>query len=271
MSRMCYGMTHIYMYQSSYSLRYHSLKVIGMLIINLLALAFLLLNLMRRALLTFDPSLSALAWWGAAVNFSDDGQTLLSAMPWPFQYLIKHYLAYFLCLYLASQALLGLLPIPIVVLGLIGAILLLLACIDWFYFLLPNPLTFLLMVVGSVSSTFLLGMETINIILRCTACYGVLRVIQGVYYLLRHKVGLGSGDVKLITALACWFDLYQLSFLILLASMIALPFCLLQYRGLRSLHTVIIPFGTFLSLSAFYCAHLFYKDFFNVLSVAMYL
>ncbi|WP_241608250.1 prepilin peptidase [Rosenbergiella epipactidis] len=232
-----------------------------MLIINLLALAYLLLNLIRRALLTFTPSQSALAWWGSAVNFNDVGQTFLSAIPLPFQFWIKQYLAYFLCLYLASQALQGLLPIPIVVLGLFGTILLLLACIDWFYFLLPNPLTLLLMVTGTFSSISLSGVEPMNIILRCTACYGVLCLVQGVYYSLRHKVGLGSGDVKLITALACWFDLYQLSFLILFASMIALPFCLLQYRGLRSLLAVVIPFGTFLSLSAIYSAYLFHKDF----------
>ncbi|MCL9669567.1 prepilin peptidase [Rosenbergiella epipactidis] len=232
-----------------------------MLIINLLALAYLLLNLIRRALLTFTPSQSALAWWGSAVNFNDVGQTFLSAIPLPFQFWIKRYLAYFLCLYLASQALQGLLPIPIVVLGLFGTILLLLACIDWFYFLLPNPLTLLLMVTGAFSSIFLFGVEPMNIILRCTACYGVLCAVQGVYYSLRHKAGLGSGDVKLITALACWFDLYQLSFLILFASMIALPFCLLQYRGLRSLLAVVIPFGTFLSLSAIYSAYLFHRDF----------
>jgi len=232
-----------------------------MLIINLLAFAYLLLNLIRRALLTFTPSQSTLAWWITAVYSNDVGQNFSSIMPLPFQYWIKHYLAFFLCLYLALQALQGLLPIPIVVIGLFGSILLLLACIDWFYFLLPNPLTYLLMVAGAISSTSLLGVDTMNIFLRCTTCYGVLRVIQGVYYLFRHKVGLGSGDVKLITALACWFDLYQLSFIILLASMIALPICLLQYRGLRSLHTVIIPFGTFLSLSACYCAYLFYKDF----------
>ena len=232
-----------------------------MLIINLLALAYLLLNLIRRALLTFTPSQSALAWWGSAVNFNDVGQTFLSAIPLPFQYWIKQYLAYFLCLYLFSQALQGLLPIPFVVLGLFGTILLLLACIDWFYFVLPNPLTLLLMVTGTFSSISLFGVEPMNIILRCTACYGVLCVVQGVYYSLRHKVGLGSGDVKLITALACWFDLYQLSFLILFASIIALPFCLLQYRGLRSLLAVVIPFGTFLSFSAIYCAYLFHRDF----------
>ena len=240
-----------------------------MLIINLLALAYLLLNLIRRALLTFTPSQSALAWWVSAVNFNDVGQTFLSSIPLPFQFWIKHYLVFFLCLYLASQALQGLLPIPIVVLGLFGTILLLLACIDWFYFLLPNPLTLLLMVAGAFSSISLFGVEPMNIILRSTACYGALCVVQGVYYSLRHKVGLGSGDVKLITALACWFDLYQLSFLILFASIIALPFCLLQCLGLRSLLAVVIPFGTFLSLSAIYCSYLFHRDFLMSL-VTMY-
>ncbi|SER26852.1 Type IV leader peptidase family protein [Rosenbergiella nectarea] len=246
-------------------------KVVCMLMINLLAFAFLLLNAMRRALLTFHPSKNAHEWCIMAINLRNDGQSSLSKKLSPYQSWIKQCLGFSLGVHLAIQFLQDQLPSPLILLGIFNSLLLLLACIDWFYFRLPNLLTFILMVMGSISSIFLLGVEPIDLIVRCTCCYGAMWLIQGIYFKLRHKVGLGSGDVKLITGLACWFDIYQLSLLILFASIIALPFCLLQYRNLSSLHTVIVPFGTFLSLSGIYCAYVFYQDIFNSLPIAIYL
>ena len=232
-----------------------------MLTINLLTLMFLLLNIIRRSLLTFDPSKSTLEWYVMAISFHSHGQPRPSSTLSRYRCWLEQGLLFGTFVYLAIQSIQGLLPPFFIVFGVFGAILLLLACIDWFYFLLPDFLTYSLMVLGFASSTYFIGMEPINIMTRCVLCYGTLRIIQGVYYALRHQMGLGGGDIKLTTALACWFDTYQLCSLILVASIIALLSCLWQYRGLSSLRSVVIPFGTFLCLSGMYCAYLFHKVF----------
>lgn len=229
--------------------------------ISQFVLTFFLLNLIRRALLAFHPSLSTIDWCISALHSTNVRKCSCSI-----KHLVEHkWIAPWLMLlslsYIVNQTLQGLLPLSLIVVATFIAVLLLHACIDWFYFLLPNILTLILMVVGFYASTYLFHADLTNVLLRCGLSYSVLWALQSLYHLLRHKVGLGSGDVKLITALACWFDIQQLSLIVLLASITALPFCLVRCRNINSLDAIIVPFGTFLSLSAVFCAYFFYNEF----------
>jgi len=56
--------------------------------------------------------------------------------------------------------------------------------------------------------------------------------------------------MKLIAALAAWYDLQQLATLVIIASCVSLPFCIIRYTKLKSFQHILIPYGTFLSLSA---------------------
>jgi len=229
--------------------------------ISFFALTFFLLNLIRRALLTFHPSQSTFDWCVSALHLPNV-RNCSSLMNY---HINRQWVGSWLMLlslsYIVNQTLIGSLPLSLITVTIFVAVLSLHASIDWFYFLLPNLLTFILMVLGFYVSTYLFHTELTNVLVRCTLSYSTLWAVQSLYYSLRHKVGIGSGDVKLITALACWFDIQQLSTIIFLASITALPFCLLRYRNLDSLDAVIVPFGTYLSLSAIFCAYFFYYEF----------
>lgn len=229
--------------------------------ISLFALMFFLLNLIRRALLAFHPSLSTIDWCSSALHLANAKKCSSSLIRHIDHKWVVPWLMLLSLVYIVNQTLQGLLPLSPIAVAIFLAVLSLHACIDWFYFLLPNILTFILMVVGFYASTYFFHAELTNVVLRCALSYSVLWALQNLYQLLKHKVGLGSGDVKLITALACWFDIQQLSLIVLLASITALPFCLVRCRNVNSLDAIIVPFGTFLSLSAIFCAYFFYNNF----------
>ena len=70
-------------------------------------------------------------------------------------------------------------------------------------------------------------------------------------YLRPGKVG--GGDLKLIAALALWFDSYSLSFILLIASMAGL--ITFYFSNLHQKRMTRLPFGPYLMLSALFTAH----------------
>ena len=125
--------------------------------------------------------------------------------------------------------------------------------IDLKHFIIPNELTFPLMIIGFLKSldpnlNKLIFPNFLNSIIGGVLGYFLIWLIIFVYKKLRNKEGMGLGDAKLLSALGFWFGWYSIPFIIFLSSftglLFVLPSLILKKRKLNSQ----IPFGPFLIL-----------------------
>lgn len=148
---------------------------------------------------------------------------------------------------------------------------------DWKHLILPNQITLSGIVFGfglhfvdvwyfdfqfSYSSTVYTSFQALNIILESLT--GLLfaavpfLVIALVYEKLRHKEGLGMGDVKLIAMIGAVFGVQGVPVIVLLAAFSAILFQLSRMLFGRSSAQSPIPFGSFLAGSSL--CYLFYSE-----------
>src|ERR1700733_9378096 len=88
------------------------------------------------------------------------------------------------------------------------------------------------------------------------AAAAALLLIAGVYWLLRRRMGMGLGDVKLLAMLAAWLGLRQTGLVLFLAvvagALYGLGMILVNRRRDTSPGQLPVPFGTMLSLAGLY-------------------
>lgn len=91
-----------------------------------------------------------------------------------------------------------------------------------------------------------------------------LLLLRWIYAFVRHRQGLGLGDVKLAAAIAAWLGARQMCVVFFLAIVTGAltALVLLAARGkqnrAKSEGPLAVPFGTFLSLAGIYCSFLGY-------------
>jgi leader peptidase (prepilin peptidase)/N-methyltransferase len=88
-----------------------------------------------------------------------------------------------------------------------------------------------------------------------------LLLLRWLYSLLRHRQGLGLGDVKLAAAIAAWLGARQMCVVFFLAVVTGALTALLvlAFRGRKATTQegpLAVPFGTFLALAGIYCSFL---------------
>lgn len=157
------------------------------------------------------------------------------------------------------------------------AVLMALAVCDLETMQLPDTLTLTLLVLGilyragdgffgelrhgtafALHSALVLGLRgTIS----AAATALVLLLLRWIYSLLRHRQGLGLGDVKLAAAIAAWLGARQMCvvFFIAVVTGALAALIVLAVRGREKTKAegpLAVPFGTFLALSAIYCSFL---------------
>jgi leader peptidase (prepilin peptidase)/N-methyltransferase len=101
-----------------------------------------------------------------------------------------------------------------------------------------------------------------------------LLLIAGAYWLVRRRMGMGLGDVKLLAMLAAWLGLRQTGLVLFLAvvagALYGLGMILLNRRPGTSPGQLPVPFGTMLSLAGLYSIFLgertlhWYAQFFSL-------
>ncbi len=122
--------------------------------------------------------------------------------------------------------------------------------IDARHFIIPNSLTFSLMLIGFVKSfdpnLNELFPNYINSFIGGIFGYGIIWSIIFFYRTLRNKEGMGLGDAKLLAAIGFWFGWISIPFVIFSSSIVALisvvPSLLNKSKRLSSE----IPFGPFI-------------------------
>ena len=139
--------------------------------------------------------------------------------------------------------------------------------IDFKHFIIPNSITFPLMVLGfaksfdpNLNSIF---PNYINSLIGGIFGYGIIWSIIYFYKKIRNKEGMGLGDAKLFAVIGFWFGWISLPFIIFLSSTIALisvvPDLLKKSKKLTSQ----IPFGPYIIIATI--VYLIFKDKFLVL------
>ena len=139
--------------------------------------------------------------------------------------------------------------------------------IDLKHFIIPNILTFSLMIIGFIKS-FDPNLNSmfpnyINSLIGGIFGYGIIWLIIFIYKTIRKKEGMGLGDAKLLSAIGFWFGWVSIPFVIFLSSIIALlsviPSLLKNSKSMSSQ----IPFGPYIIIGTL--VYLFFENSFKSL------
>lgn len=130
-----------------------------------------------------------------------------------------------------------------------------LACIDFEHYLLPDVLTLSLLSLGIVFSTMHLVPTPVEMsILGALVAFAFLYIVNLFYKLFFKLDGIGRGDMKYFSAIGAWLGLENLPHVLWVASFSAIICIALlsisQSKKIQSKHK--IPFGIFLSVASMY-------------------
>ena len=157
------------------------------------------------------------------------------------------------------------LPGPVAIASIVlGVLMLAGADVDARSYLLPNVVTWGATICGVGSAWFLDELNpwlaTSDAILRAMSAAGLLALLRWIYGSIRHREGLGLGDVKLAAAVGAWLPLEVIPLCFGLATSGALVTILWGHvRGKHVERTMKIPLGSFLCPAlwfAFYASNL---------------
>jgi leader peptidase (prepilin peptidase)/N-methyltransferase len=146
----------------------------------------------------------------------------------------------------------------------LGVLMLAGADVDARTYLLPNVITLGAAICGVSSAWFLSEQDpwlaTSDAVLRAIWAAGLLALLRWIYGSIRHREGLGLGDVKLAAAVGAWLPYEVMPLCFGLATGGALVAILWGHlRGKRIERTMKVPLGTFLCPAlwfAFYASQL---------------
>lgn len=129
---------------------------------------------------------------------------------------------------------------------------LLLALIDFNYYLLPDFLTQPLMWTGVIFAYFQWFDLTLkSSLFSMLLSYFLLKIPASLFYFFTKKHGLGQGDIKLLVAISAWLSYALLPLLLLLASIFGIIYYLFLRYVLNIRALTVIPFGPFLLISGY--------------------
>ena len=126
--------------------------------------------------------------------------------------------------------------------------------IDLEHFIIPNVLTFPMMIVGFLKSfdpnlPFLFP-NYINSLIGGLFGYGVIWSIIYFYKQIRKKEGMGLGDAKLLAVVGFWFGWISIPFVLFLSSVLALLWVAPDLIKKSKKLTSQIPFGPYIILAS---------------------
>ena len=125
--------------------------------------------------------------------------------------------------------------------------------IDMKHFIIPNELTFTLMIIGFIKSfdpylNQYLFPNYLNSLIGGVMGYSIIWFIIFAYKKLRNKEGMGLGDAKLLSAIGFWFGWISIPFILFFSSFVALGFAIPSLVNKSKTMSSQIPFGPYLVL-----------------------
>lgn len=168
----------------------------------------------------------------------------------PIDYLITELIVSIYCLGITYCYNLTVWSIILIFVGLYYA---LLAIIDFKYLLLPNYLTYPLLLIGLLFAYFDVGLITFyDALFGAIYGYTLLSIPAAVYYLIKKRAGLGGGDIKLLAALGTWLPVTELVNLLLYASIVGITYFIIYKAIVRPIEkNILVPFGSCLLICAY--------------------
>ncbi len=166
------------------------------------------------------------------------------------QYLIVEIIS--ILIFLAIYFIYGV-SITTLLLMILGLSFLIIFFIDFKHYIIPNVITFSMMLLGFIKS-FVPDLHPmfpnyLNSLIGGIFGYGIIWSIILFYKQVRKKEGMGLGDAKLLSAIGFWFGWFSIPFVIFLSSIIALlsvaPSLINKSRKFSSQ----IPFGPYIILA----------------------
>ena len=123
--------------------------------------------------------------------------------------------------------------------------------IDLKHFIIPNELTFPLMLIGFVKSfepnlNQTIFPNYINSLIGGVFGYLIIWLIIFFYKKVRNKEGMGLGDAKLMAVVGFWFGWTSIPFTIFISSFVALFFAIPSLIKKNKNMTTQIPFGPYI-------------------------
>jgi len=132
-----------------------------------------------------------------------------------------------------------------------GWLLLTLALLDARHMWLPDRLTGLLAMSGLAAGLAGLSPALVDRLIGGAAGFLLFAAIRHGYRRVRHREGMGGGDVKLFGAIGLWLDWQALPVVLLGAAVAGLLWSLVLFaRGHSMTAASSLPFGLFLALAA---------------------
>ena len=125
--------------------------------------------------------------------------------------------------------------------------------IDMKHFIIPNELTFTLMVIGFIKSfdpylNQYLFPNLLDSLIGGVIGYSIIWFIIFAYKKLRNKEGMGLGDAKLLSAIGFWFGWISIPFILFFSSFVALIFAVPSLLNKSKNMSSQIPFGPYIIL-----------------------
>ena len=134
--------------------------------------------------------------------------------------------------------------------------------IDLKHFIIPNSLTFPMMILGFIKSfdpnLNSLFPNYVNSLIGGIFGYGIIWSIIFFYKLVRNKEGMGLGDAKLLAVIGFWFGWISIPFVIFSSSLVALISVLPSLMNKSKKLSSEIPFGPYIIIAV-----IFYVSFSN--------
>ena len=128
--------------------------------------------------------------------------------------------------------------------------------IDLKHFIIPNSLTFPLMIIGFIKSFDPnlndLFPNYINSLIGGVFGYGFIWAIIFFYKILRNKEGMGLGDAKLLAVIGFWFGWISVPFVIFISSIVALISVIPSLINKSKKFSSQIPFGPFIIIGCIF-------------------
>ncbi len=121
------------------------------------------------------------------------------------------------------------------------------------HFIIPNELTFTLMIIGFLKSfdpnlNQYLFPNYLNSLIGGILGYSIIWIIIFAYKKLKNKEGMGLGDAKLLSAIGFWFGWISIPFILFFSSFVALIFTMPGLLNRTKTMSSQIPFGPYIIL-----------------------